>query len=333
MQDRGEEAGSEDAHDKYGFRIADMQQHKAQQTYYDGRYKSAVEQQRARWTEWLADNPLAIRDTEFTTRPFQKGEARQVKELVALARKGIPPERRGMVWLGVSGGRAKLEASRNGKETPYSDLQHQELAEGTDEWDLLEKARHEVEKDLRRTFPKHKTLSTDVQQGKLRNILTSYAKRNPRVGYVQSMNYIVALLLLFMEEDEAFWTLVSIVEDLLPDSFYADNMNSLLMELDLFDELLRKKLPALARHFDRLSLDIKTVCSQWFLLVFVNVLPLESVLRVWDSFFVEGSAILFRVGLGILEYAAPPPRSSAPQHCSTAPSPCRRATRVRSRQP
>ena len=112
------------------------------------------------------------------------------------------------------------------------------VAEGTDEWEMLEKARHEIEKDLRRTFPKHKTLSTDVQQvrsrpvctkshmralhrsglirvgrmqGKLRNILTSYAKRNPRVGYVQSMNYIVALLLLFMEEDEAFWTLVRCV--------------------------------------------------------------------------------------------------------------------------
>ena len=111
------------------------------------------------------------------------------------------------------------------------------VAEGTDEWEMLEKARHEIEKDLRRTFPKHKTLSTDVQQvrsrpaarsricgryiaadscrpqGKLRNILTSYAKRNPRVGYVQSMNYIVALLLLFMEEDEAFWTLVRCVRN------------------------------------------------------------------------------------------------------------------------
>ena len=32
---------------------------------------------------------------------------------------------------------------------------------------------------------------------------------------------------------------VSIVEELLPDSFYSDNMNSLLAELDLFDELLR----------------------------------------------------------------------------------------------
>ena len=60
------------------------------------------------------------------------------------------------------------------------------------------------------------------------------------------------------------------------------------------------KLPSLAKHFERLHVDVKAVCSQWFLLVFVNVLPLESVLRVWDSFFIEGSSILFRVALAVL---------------------------------
>ena len=161
-------------------------------------------------------------------------------------------------------------------------------------------SQREIEKDLRRTFPKHKTLSTDKSQEKLRSILTCYAKRNPRVGYVQSMNYIGAMLLLFMEEDEAFWTLSCIIEDLLPESFYADNMDSLMRELELFDELTRAKLPSLAKHFERLHVDVKAVCSQWFLLVFVNVLPLESVLRVWDSFFIEGSSILFRVALAVL---------------------------------
>ena len=83
--------GSEEQceHDKYGFRIDDMQQHKAQQTYYDGRYKSAVDQQRAKWTEWLADNPLAMRDTESTTRPFRKGEAKQVEGLVGASRRAV----------------------------------------------------------------------------------------------------------------------------------------------------------------------------------------------------------------------------------------------------
>jgi hypothetical protein len=340
------------AHDKYGFSIDDQQQHQDQQRYYNGRYQTFVEAQRERWTKWLAANPLASRDPrrEGHTRPFQKGEACKIKELVSLARKGIPPERRGMVWIGVSGARARLEASRSGDsgEKPYAELQRWTPDPGTEAAEKLERAAHEIEKDLRRTFPKHKTLSTDEKQDKLRSILTCYAKRNPRVGYVQSMNYIGALLLLFMEEDEAFWTLSCIVEDLLPDSFYADNMSSLLEELELFDELTRTKLPALARHFERLNVsaggkpvrvqggsrlgagggggadsggrgggaapppppppplgplqvDVKAICSQWFLLVFVNVLPLESVLRVWDSFFVEGSQILFRVALAVLE--------------------------------
>jgi hypothetical protein len=92
------------------------------------------------------------------------------------------------------------------------------------------------------------------------------------------------------------------VEDLLPESFYADNMSALLTELDLFDELVQSKLPRLFSHFERLSVDLKATCSQWFLLVYVNVLPLESVLRVWDSFFVEGSSVLFRVAIAVLKY-------------------------------
>jgi hypothetical protein len=129
--------GAEPQHDKYGFSIEDQQQHKDQQRYYEGRYKSAVETQRSKWTAYLAENPIAVRDTEFTTRPFGKGEANQVKELVELVRKGIPPERRGMVWLGVSGGRAKLEASRRSDELSYAELQDVEAEDGTDEGDTL----------------------------------------------------------------------------------------------------------------------------------------------------------------------------------------------------
>ena len=34
------------------------------------------------------------------------------------------------------------------------------------------------------------------------------------------MNYLVAMLLLFMEEEPAFWLLCTIVEELLPAGFY-----------------------------------------------------------------------------------------------------------------
>jgi hypothetical protein len=48
----------------------------------------------------------------------------------------------------------------------------------------------------------------------LQRVLTAYVRRNRRTGYVQSMNFVVCLLLCFMNEEEAFWVLCALVEQL-----------------------------------------------------------------------------------------------------------------------
>ena len=54
---------------------------------------------------------------------------------------------------------------------------------------------------------------------------------------------------------------------------------------------------------------------QWFLCLFVNSLPLETCLRVWDAFFFERCAsVLFRIGLALVDiYAQVPPASGHPR--------------------
>ena len=47
---------------------------------------------------------------------------------------------------------------------------------------------------------------------RLRNVLLSYAQRNGVVGYCQSMNYWAGLLLLYLDEEHAFWLIAVIVE-------------------------------------------------------------------------------------------------------------------------
>ena len=54
----------------------------------------------------------------------------------------------------------------------------------------------------------------------LRRILGAYTIRNPAVGYCQSMNFIVGILMLFFEEEKVFWVLAAIVEDILPQVLY-----------------------------------------------------------------------------------------------------------------
>ena len=43
------------------------------------------------------------------------------------------------------------------------------------------------------------------------------------------------------------------------------------------------------------------MCNKRFLCFYTNVLPWESVLRVWDMLYFDGIKTLFRIGLGILK--------------------------------
>ncbi len=58
-------------------------------------------------------------------------------------------------------------------------------------------------------------------QEKLRNVLAAFAAFNPTVGYCQSMNFVAALLLLqLQDEEEAFWVLATVVTDILPHYYH-----------------------------------------------------------------------------------------------------------------
>jgi len=64
--------------------------------------------------------------------------------------------------------------------------------------------------------------------------------------------------------------------------------------------LVSKHLPSLWKHCQKINLAIPLICSPWFLCLFVNYLPNETVYSVWDSIMLEGVKVVFEVALGIL---------------------------------
>lgn len=55
-------------------------------------------------------------------------------------------------------------------------------------------------------------------------------------------------------------------------------------------------------HLDSLGVAVNWVSAPWFLSVFVNVLPWESVLRVWDVLlFEDDRTMLFRTALALID--------------------------------
>lgn len=114
------------------------------------------------------------------------------------------------------------------------------------------------------------------------------------------MNIIAAFQVLFMKEEEAYWMLSSICEDILPD-YYVPSMIGCSADQIIFEHLVKEYLPDLKNHFIMLSIPITLITIPWLLCIFVGFLSWESTLRVLDCFFCEGRKILFQIGMSILK--------------------------------
>ncbi|XP_039891631.1 TBC1 domain family member 30 isoform X2 [Simochromis diagramma] len=150
----------------------------------------------------------------------------------------------------------------------------------------------------------------------LKRVLLAYARWNKTVGYCQGFNVLAALILEVTEgnESDALKVMIYLIDKVLPDSYFANNLRALSVDMAVFRDLLRLKLPRLSQHLHHLQKAANREAGgsyeppltnvftmQWFLTMFATCLPAPTVLKIWDSVFFEGSEVLFRVGLAIWE--------------------------------
>ena len=86
---------------------------------------------------------------------------------------------------------------------------------------------NQIELDLKRTFPNEPPQMVENTIVPLRNVLTTFIKRNPTIGYCQGMNFIVGNLLKHLNEQESFWIFTCICENILPLDYYSDMLGIL----------------------------------------------------------------------------------------------------------
>mmetsp|Transcript_12252 Transcript_12252/g.27010 ORF Transcript_12252/g.27010 Transcript_12252/m.27010 type:complete len:421 (-) Transcript_12252:389-1651(-) len=214
------------------------------------------------------------------------------KRLKALLRKGLPQEHRREVWISVLG----VEERRKRSNHSYEEIRARAKKE------IAFKTGEEIERDLQRTFPNHRRFRGSEGQGQLRNVLTSYAIESPRVQYCQGLNFIAALLLIVMEdEDTAFWALVCAIDTLGVERYYTEGMTLLRADMRALSSLMQKKCPKVARHLATNGIDVMAVCSEWFITWYAKCMPISTTLRVWDTLFYEGFKVLFRVAVGVFK--------------------------------
>ncbi|XP_077325914.1 TBC1 domain family member 30 isoform X2 [Lithobates pipiens] len=148
----------------------------------------------------------------------------------------------------------------------------------------------------------------------LKRVLLAYARWNKSVGYCQGFNILAALILEVMEgnEGDALKIMIYLIDKVLPNSYFVNNLRALSVDMAVFRDLLRMKLSELSHHLDVLQKTANkesgggyeppltnVFTMQWFLTLFATCLPNHTVLKIWDSVFFEGSEIILRVALAI----------------------------------
>lgn len=90
------------------------------------------------------------------------------------------------------------------------------------------------------------------------------------------------------------------------DGYYTEEMIESQVDQLVLEEVVRERFPKLAKHMDFLGVQVAWVTGPWFLSIFINMLPWESVLRVWDVILFEGNrTMLFRTTLALLDLYGP----------------------------
>lgn len=227
------------------------------------------------WAEYLRDNG---RNATLIRQPtFHK-----------LIRVGLPNRLRGEMWELTSGSLClRLESP-----TLYAET----LAKFEGQESL---AIDEIEKDLNRSLPEYPGFQSEEGIGRLRRVLTAYSWVNTDVGYCQAMNIVVAALLIYMSESQAFFLLSALCDRLVP-GYYSTTMYGTLLDQKVFESLVERTMPILWEHLVKSDVQLSVVSLPWFLSLYINSMPLVFAFRVLDVFFVEGPKVLFQVGLAIL---------------------------------
>lgn len=163
----------------------------------------------------------------------------------------------------------------------------------------------QVDADVNRQFREHIVYRErfSVKQRSLFNVLTAYSVYNMEVGYCQGMAGVAGILLLYMDEEDAFWAL----NVFFTESKYA--MHGLFIEgfpkltrfLTHHDRLLERFMPRLKKHFDKNNVDAILYSLKWFFVIFVERIPFSLALRVWDLYLLLGERVMTAMAYTILK--------------------------------
>ncbi|XP_067861236.1 USP6 N-terminal-like protein isoform X2 [Heptranchias perlo] len=207
--------------------------------------------------------------------------------------KGVPLQLRGEVWsLLLEIQKIKLE-----KKDLYDKLKSRARTISPDI--------RQIDLDVNRTYRDHIMFREryGVKQQALFHVLAAYSMYNTEVGYCQGMSQITALLLMYLNEEDAFWALVRLLSGPKHSmhGFFVPGFPKLLRFQEHHDRILKKIMPKLKQHLDSQDVFTTLYTMKWFFQCFLDRTPFTLTLRLWDIYMLEGDRILTAMSYTILK--------------------------------
>ncbi|XP_029951389.1 USP6 N-terminal-like protein [Salarias fasciatus] len=206
------------------------------------------------------------------------------EKLVKRVYKGIPLQLRGQAWallLDIE----KVKEDNRGK---YERMKQQARSFSTEI--------KQIDLDVNRTFRNHIMFMDrfGVKQQALFHVLAAYSVYNTEVSYCQGMSQIAAILLMYLNEEDAFWALSQLLTNTKHSmhGFFIPGFPKLQRFQAHHELILSKMLPKLKKHLDKEQMTTGIYTTKWFLQCFIDRTPFTLTLRLWDIYILEGEKML-----------------------------------------
>ncbi|XP_071665160.1 uncharacterized protein [Patagioenas fasciata] len=123
------------------------------------------------------------------------------------------------------------------------------------------------------------------------------------VSYCQGMSQIAAILLMYLNEEDAFWALAQLLTNQrhAMHGFFIPGFPKLQRFQAHHEQILSKLFPKLKKHMDKEQMTTGIYTTKWFLQCFIDRTPFTLTLRLWDIYILEGERVLTAMAYTILK--------------------------------
>ncbi|XP_009321718.1 PREDICTED: USP6 N-terminal-like protein [Pygoscelis adeliae] len=221
------------------------------------------------------------------------GKYRNSDKMCRRVYKGIPLQVRGQVWSLL----LDIEKMKKENEGKYEQMKEQAKSFSSEI--------KQIDLDVNRTFRNHIMFRDryGVKQQALFHVLSAYSVYNTEVSYCQGMSQIAAILLMYLNEEDAFWALAQLLTNQrhAMHGFFIPGFPKLQRFQAHHEQILSKLFPKLKKHMDKEQMTTGIYTTKWFLQCFIDRTPFTLTLRLWDIYILEGERVLTAMAYTILK--------------------------------